>query len=223
MASAQPSFGLSKGPLKGPSLFVACVVLGAIAAMGLAWFMSFLIHASEMRLAENGRTQMLDFVRVKRNEQAERKDRKPERPQLTETPDTPPTDQSSQSNQQFALNVSAPADVIPDLDLRGGLGTGDGDYLPIVKVAPIYPRGALSRGIGGECTVYYTVTTAGTVRDVKVLEEQCPQAVFRKPSVEAALRFKYKPRVVDGVAVEVHNVRNRFYFEWKWAPDAKQQ
>jgi protein TonB len=31
--------------------------------------------------------------------------------------------------------------------------------------------------------------------------------------VEAALKFKYKPRVIDGVAVEVPNVQNRITFE----------
>lgn len=221
MASPSQPFAPSGGPLTGPALVAACVVVGVLAATGLAWFMSFLIHASEMRLAESNHAQMLDFVRVKRDERAERKDRKPERPQLAEAPDTPRADQSARSNQQFALDVSAPAEVAPDLDLQGGLSAGDGDYLPIVKVAPIYPRGALSRGIGGECLVRYTVTTAGTVKDVEVVDEQCPVGMFRKPSVEAALRFKYKPRVVDGVAVEVHNVRNRFYFEWRWAPDAE--
>ncbi len=189
--------------------------LGAIAsALAMAWFMYFLTHSSQMRLSAGDRVQMLDFVRLKRNEITERKDRKPERPEVNEVPEAPPTaDQSASSGETLA--VSAPMNVDAGLDVgRGiGLGTGDGEYLPIVKVAPIYPRRAAERGIEGTCMVMYTVTTAGTVKDVQVVEGHCENQVFERPSVDAALRFKYKPRVIDGVAVEVRGVYNRFYYE----------
>ena len=85
--------------------------------------------------------------------------------------------------------------------------------MPIVKVAPVYPSRALARDLAGTCLVEYTVTTAGTVRDVVVIEDQCTDRVFQKPSIDAALRFKYKPRVIDGVATEVQGVWNRFRYE----------
>jgi protein TonB len=210
-------------PLGGLVLLAACLAAGLCAALGLAWFMYVLIQSSEMQLAETDRARVLDFVRIKREETAARKDRKPERPKASEVPDIPPTDQSSDSGPQLALNVSSPTDMDADLDLHGGMATGDGDYLPIVKVAPIFPRAALSRGLKGECMVRYTVTTAGTVKDVEVINDECAQTVFRSPSVEAAKRFKYKPRMIDGVPVEVHGVRNRFYFDWEWAPGEENQ
>jgi protein TonB len=37
--------------------------------------------------------------------------------------------------------------------------------------------------------------------------------VFEDASVKAALKFKYKPRVIDGEPVEVAGVRNRFLYE----------
>lgn len=200
-------------------LLSACVLLGLFAALGLAWFMSFLINATEIRLADSIRTQMLDFVRVKRDETVERKDRKPERPQVAQAPEAPPANRSSEAGQDLALNVVAPTTLTADLDLGVGVATGDGEYLPIVKVAPVYPQIALARGIGGDCMVMYTVTAAGTVKDVEVVEEQCEEPVFRRPSVDAAKRFKYKPRVIDGVAVEVHGVRNVFHYEWQWGTD----
>ena len=59
-----------------------------------------------------------------------------------------------------------------DIEMSGGfsLGVGEGDYLPIVKVAPIYPQRALVRGIEGYCVVQYTVTRQGTIRDPFVCE-----------------------------------------------------
>lgn len=82
-----------------------------------------------------------------------------------------------------------------------------------MKVQPIYPQRALSRGVQGHCTVQYTVTRQGTVRDPVVLENDCTSSLFHRTSVQAALKFKYKPRVIDGQAVEVPGVRNRFTFK----------
>ena len=58
----------------------------------------------------------------------------------------------------------------------------------------------------------YTVTATGTVKDVEVIKDRCTASVFYRPSVDAAQRFKYKPRVIDGEAVEVSGVYNMFYY-----------
>jgi protein TonB len=93
-----------------------------------------------------------------------------------------------------------------------GMSSGDGEYLPIVKVAPIYPRRAQTRGITGYCIVEYTVTASGAIRD-PVAVDCNPEGVFEKASVKASLKFKYKPRVVDGEAIEVVGVQNKFTYE----------
>ena len=190
------------------------LLAAAAVALALAWFMYFLTHSSEMRLADAKRVQMLDFVRLSRDETIERKERKPERPEVNEVPDAPPAADST-TNDGRTLAVSAPAPVSADIDvgIGMGLGSGDGEYLPIVKVAPIYPRRAAQRGITGTCLVTYTVTTAGTVKDVRVVEGACENEIFARPSIDAAYRFKYKPRVINGEAVEVTGVFNRFFYE----------
>jgi protein TonB len=188
---------------------------GAVAALMGAWFMHYLIASSDVMLANVDRVQMLDFVRVKREENVERKERTPDRPKLNETPEVPPMPQSDAdaSGQQLAVSMLPTTGSI-DINQGGiGFGSGEGDYLPIVKVAPIFPQRALAQGIFGQCLVRYTVTTAGTVKDVEVLKDECTNAVFYRPSRDAALRFKYKPRVIDGEAVEVHGVLNMFYYE----------
>jgi protein TonB len=92
-----------------------------------------------------------------------------------------------------------------------GLSTGDGEYLPIVKVQPIYPRRALSRGIEGYVIVEFTVTSMGTTKDHVIVEAQ-PSGIFDRAAIQAAAKFKYKPRVVDGVAIEVPGVQNKITF-----------
>ena len=55
------------------------------------------------------------------------------------------------------------------------------------------------------------VTTAGTVKDPIVL--QSTSSLFERAATRAVLKFKYKPRVVDGVPVEVPGVKTRITFQ----------
>lgn len=87
----------------------------------------------------------------------------------------------------------------------------EGDYLPIVKVAPMYPRQAQSLGLEGHCDLEFTVTPLGTTADVRVIE--CTSSLFEQASVQALLKFKYKPRVVNGTAIAVPELRHRMMFQ----------
>lgn len=102
----------------------------------------------------------------------------------------------------------------PQLHIEPGLpaGAADGDYVPIVRPQASYPRGAQERQISGYCVVEYTVTASGATRDAVAIDCQ-PPGEFEQASVRAALKFKYRPRIVDDRPVEVHGVRNRFVYE----------
>jgi protein TonB len=190
---------------------------GVVVAGLLTYFMYMLIESTEQRLDDSKRVQILDFVRVMREEVSERKNRKPERPVASEAPPAPPTP-SADTARDFATNVMAVSDIpagtdAGSLEFGSAFGMGDGEYLPIVKVTPVYPMQALMRSIEGNCVVEYTVTSTGTVRDVVVIENQCDDSVFYDVSIEATKKFKYKPRVIDGTPIEVPGVRNMFIFE----------
>ena len=60
--------------------------------------------------------------------------------------------------------------------------------------------------------VEFTVTKQGSVKNPVVVEAE-PQGIFEDSAMEAVLKFKYKPRVIDGEPVEVEGVRNRMTFE----------
>lgn len=83
-------------------------------------------------------------------------------------------------------------------------------YQPIAKQAPAYPQRALDKGIEGQCTVRYTVSPQGRVERPEALDDCHP--LFVRPSLAAAQRFRYRPRVVDGRAVAVPNVKNTFTY-----------
>lgn len=86
------------------------------------------------------------------------------------------------------------------------------DYQPLLKKAPAYPDSALDRRLEGDCTVEYTVTPSGTVSAPRVVPGRCAHSVFEGPSLRAAAQFRYQPRLVDGRAVAVANVRNTFHY-----------
>ncbi|MYJ74328.1 MAG: energy transducer TonB, partial [Gammaproteobacteria bacterium] len=48
------------------------------------------------------------------------------------------------------------------------------DFLPIVKVAPVYPEEAIAKGIEGQVLVEFGVTEKGEVRDPVVVEADPP-------------------------------------------------
>jgi hypothetical protein len=50
----------------------------------------------------------------------------------------------------------------------------------------------------------------GSTKDISIYESS--SSVFERAALDAAAKFKYKPRVIDGEPVEVPGVRNRITF-----------
>lgn len=88
----------------------------------------------------------------------------------------------------------------------------DGEMMPLVNVLPTYPNRALQNRIEGWAQVRFTVTETGNVRDVEIVDA-VPERIFDRSSIQAAEKFRYQPRVVDGIAVEVPNVQYVFRYE----------
>ncbi len=178
--------------------------------------MQALIAVGNDVMTEPAKGNVLDFIRLKQEEAVVKKERKPQKPAKPKEPPppmTPPQMQQANPNAN-AVKSSFAADIQEGSGLSGGLSldSGDGDYLPIVKVAAVYPRRAQSRGIEGFVIVEFVVTKTGAVSQAIVVKAE-PEGVFDRAALDAVAKFKYKPRVVDGVAMEVAGVQNRITFE----------
>ena len=88
--------------------------------------------------------------------------------------------------------------------------TGRIEYLPIVKVAPTYPPRAVARGLEGYVMVSFTVTADGSVADPTVLESS--STLFEQSALDATRKFKYKPRLENGVPVTTEGVVTRIEY-----------
>jgi len=190
------------------------VVIGVVVTLSLLFVMHLLIVSGKQALTKPRQRANLEFVRVKRNESLNVEDFTPEKPpKPPETPpETPPQDMDNVDPDAPTINV-APPTVTANTDIGGpgAMNIAEGDYLPIVRVAPVYPARALSRGLEGYVDMSFTVTTTGTVRDPIVMFST--SSLFERAALRAVLKFKYKPRVVDGVPVDVPNVKTRITFK----------
>lgn len=214
--TATPMFARAS-PLSGLLRLGGGLLLAIIVTLGLLWSMHRLIAGADGRLDEAKRGHLLDFVRVKREEIVQRRQTKPDKPPPPAPPPPEPPAPKLEDARPSAEKIAVTAPPVEtEIELSGAgfsLGVGEGDFLPLAKIAPIYPERAINRGIEGFCVVEYTVTRQGTVMGVRVVESQCSHDVFQKPSLQAAQKFKYKPRIVDGQAVDVPGVRNKFTFK----------
>ena len=181
-------------------------------AGGLFFIMQYLIATADPQIDDSKQRKLADIHMPEREIDTNVKEQKPDK---VEDPEEPPPDLDTPDldmDMDVEVINTAPQAAVDVSISSSGMATGDGEYLPIVKVAPIYPRRAQTRGITGYCIVEYTVTTSGAIRD-PVAVDCDPQGVFEKASVKASLKFKYKPRVVDGEAIEVAGVQNKFTYE----------
>ena len=187
------------------------VVLGAIATFLLFMLMQAVIANPEAATDTGVKGRIVDFVRVQEDQDVQIKKRKPKPPPPVDEPPPSMLKPSLDTDVSVGMEIGL-VDVDVDVDVGGTDYSSDGEYLPIVKVAPIYPRRAQSRGIEGFVLLEFTVTTTGGVRDPSVIEAK-PPGVFDRAAINAALKFKYKPKVVNGEAIEVAGVRNLITFQ----------
>jgi len=145
-----------------------------------------------------------------------RKYEKPERESRPEKP-PPPGLLAAKNLDPDETMADLLANVDPGIDLGGApvLGGGGGggggggskrdpaaerDALPLVRVDPEYPERARQQGLGGYVIVEFTVSPAGTVKDPRVIEAE-PRLVFEESVLRAVRRWRYNPKVENGVAV----------------------
>ena len=190
------------------------IVMGSVVTLGLLFIMQILIESGEDAISKQRERFTLDFVRVRRNENVNTQDITPDKPPKPPEvpPEIPPQDLDTIDPNAPTINIPPPS-VAQTIDIGGpgGMNIAEGDYLPIVRVAPVYPARAQSRGLEGYVDMSFTVTETGTVIDPIVVFST--SGLFERAATRAVLKFKYKPRVVDGVPVAVSGVKTRITFK----------
>lgn len=192
------------------------MVLAALITLGLFYFMQYLIDTGDQF---DERVTVVKIVDATMPEIVNEVIEEIDKPELIEDvpediPDTP--DKQINLDAGPALNIDrGAANVDTGLDLgAASISATDGDYLPLVAIAPQYPTRAAQRGIQGWCLVSFTVNGLGNVIEdsIEVIDAE-PANIFDRSSIRAATRFKFQPRVVDGVGVDVPGVQYLFRYQ----------
>lgn len=195
---------------KGFLLLIPSAILAVLVVFGLLSLMQFLISSDLKEPEDDDRVKIADIWQEQQEIEDQVKERKIEE---IDEPEEPPPDIPKQDIEVDAdmdsVDISS-GTINADVNISLGGGFSDGDIIPLVAIQPDYPRRALERGIEGYVVVSFVITTQGTTRDIKVVEST--SSIFERSAVRAAERLKYKPRIIDGTAVEVDHYY-KFTFE----------
>lgn len=108
--------------------------------------------------------------------------------------------------------------AVPSID-TGGVGVNiggigamqDGEATPIFRMDPKYPPEAARDGREGWVQLSFTINEVGGVEDVEVIDAE-PKRIFDREAKRALRKWKYKPKVVDGVAQRQPGLKVRLDF-----------
>lgn len=189
------------------------VAIAVLVVLALFLFMQFMIKPDQALFEQSDQNASLNFIRVKPNDQnARTKDRSlPDEPPPPEPP--PPTPELNVAQDAAPQTATPLAMNLPSLDLplnqgsgpfigapgaaTGGIAAFDSDVIPVVQIAPAYPRRAKLAKLQGSVTMDVTIRPDGTVAEAKVVQAK-PKKIFDEAAVTAMLRWKFRPKIVDG-------------------------
>ena len=191
---------------------VGSIVGGVFVALLLFLFMNTLISGGKGQQGAATAGQIVDLIRVQEDPIVQTKQRR--RPKKPPPPKIPPPPPILKFPKEPKPQKSPVRIDLPKIDVSGAAGGGpfigtwdpgdpaaEGEAIPIVRIDPQYPREALMDGTEGYVKFEVLIGTDGRVLDVNVTDA-APGRIFVRNAVRAVRRWKFKPRVVDGVAVE---------------------
>ena len=197
--------------IQNDSRFLASLLLGVAVTLVLFFIMQALIDSGDQAYRSDSDGQIMEFVRIKDDESLSLKDRR--KPKKPEPPKKPPPPPKMIVEKQVKPTMNKVKIDIPNIDLPTIAGGGpflgnwagnplaEGDVLPIVRIDPQWPREVLVEGIEGYVIVEVIIAADGSVASAVVIES-VPRRLFDRNVIRAVLKWKFKPRIINGVAVE---------------------
>ncbi len=124
-------------------------------------------------------------------------------------PPMPEMTQNFETQDNIQIAMVAPVDF-GETKIDGGASSGSA--MAIFKVAPQYPRRAISRGIEGFVDLMFDISPTGKTENIRVIHAQ-PQGYFENASRKTLAKWKYKPAMEDGIAQSQKNQTTRIVYE----------
>lgn len=185
----------------------------AIVTFGLFFLMQILVATGNTQLDDTEIIIFRDMIGIPEESTVQDKRPEAERPEELEPPPQLDPRPRPDPERDKAGPVIPKEPARPDVDPRGGFGVQqDGEFVPVARFEPRYPRRPAERGIEGETVVEFTVTAIGTTEGCTVVFEEPGGFGFGRAACAAVEKWKYRPRVVDGEALPVVGVQTLLTF-----------
>lgn len=189
-------------------------------SVSLFSFMAWMVDKGNQRAPEASEAVRFDMVMVENEADVQRRQRsvpeQPEPPQAPEPMDLSQADTQMEPISQMTtvsalgLNTALEGIAISAPNLKGTMGNQQA--LPLYRVDPRYPSKALKRRVEGYVIMRFTIDATGRPKDIEVIEAE-PQRMFEREAIRALKKWKYQPKVEDGVSIEQYGQTAKVEFK----------
>jgi len=189
--------------------------LAILVTVGLFLFMIFLI-SDQFEAKE--KQEALDFEINPQAEEIIERTRNVQRATRSRDVETPPpaprieTEAASKPSEAIAtVSGAIPTFDKPKLDRKDfKIVVSDRDAQPLVRMPGKVPDRALRDGKSGHCKMRFDVNTSGAPFNISAYF--CSSSMFERESIRATSKFKYRPKIVEGQAVEMRGVETKITY-----------
>lgn len=191
------------------------VPIAAFVTVVLFFVMTRLIMVDEIIQEEEVEDRQFSINDEVQEVEARRRDTTIEDVQQVDPPPPPPQIERQRAEQP-SEGLATVMGAIPDFEAPQlnsdsvNFSVSDRDAQPLVRIEPQYPMRAAERGVEGSCWVRFDVTPDGTPTNIDIF--RCDSSLFERASIRAVERWRYNPKVQDGVPVARRGVETRFDF-----------
>jgi len=194
---------LARAMMSGPGAFVVTT--------GLALVMAKMIYVPFVALQDEPE-KMSFIVNPEIIEESTIKDNRPQKLERIVPPPAPPIIERETPNLP-TVPIANMDDAIPDFDKpvldpqTFTLVIADKEEQPILRFDPVMPPRAEK---SGHCKVRFNLTAQG--QPFEIMATYCTQSIFKRPTIKAVQKWKYNPKIKNGVAVTRHGVETLITF-----------
>ncbi len=175
------------------------VIGGAAMTFAAFAFMQYLISGEQRAPVKPGGDIIVEIFQAPEDSKVRHIQKIQPPPPMPKVPQkAPPLDTSA--DPVLAISDFTPV-TIDDFggDINNTINRPTGDATPIVRITPKYPTTAARDGIEGWVQLSFSISPRGEVIDPVVINAE-PKRTFDREAIRAIKRWKYRPKVIEGVA-----------------------
>jgi len=175
------------------------VIGGAIMTFAAFAFMQYLISGEQRAPIKPGGDIIVEIFQAPEDSKIRHIQKiQPPPPMPKVPPKAPPLDTSA--DPVLAISDFTPVTIDDfDGDINNTINRPTGGATPIVRINPKYPTSAARDGIEGWVQLSFSISPTGEVIDPVVTNAE-PKRTFDREAIRAIKRWKYRPKVIEGVA-----------------------